>query len=308
MKVFHALEAPELKGCALCLGNFDGVHLGHQALFAEARRHGPACVLSFHPHPGQVLQPSLAPKLLTPLPRKLELFAQYGLTAAFILPFTREYARTSPQEFEAALLDGLQAKTLVVGDDFTYGAQRAGTVTTLDAAARARGGQVVVVPPVAADGVVVHSSKVREYLLEGRVEAAQRLLGRFFDLDGKVVRGAGRGSGIGFPTANVDSENELRPAPGVYAVRVRLQGESPGPWMTGAANIGVKPTFGGSSITIEVHVLDYSGDLYNRLLRVEFVERLRAEQRFASVAELSAQIQRDVESARLAVARLDANP
>ncbi len=303
MKVFHGIsEARQLAGCALALGNFDGVHLGHQALFAEARRQGvPAAALTFQPHPGKVLQPDLAPKLITLLPRKLELFEAEGLAAALVQPFTREYARLTPADFEASLLDELGARHLVVGHDFTYGTQRAGTVDTLLRAAAVRGAQVHRVAPVTVDGVVASSSKVREYILEGRVGAAQRLLGRPFDLDGTVVTGHGRGRGIGFPTANVDTQNELRPAAGVYAIRVRLRDEPS--WRPGVANIGVKPTFGGQEVTIEAHLLDFSGDLYGRDLRVQFLERLRAERRFGSVAELVGQIKRDVEAARAVIAR-----
>lgn len=306
MKVFHSVaEARELAGSAVALGNFDGVHIGHQALFAEARRHARAVALTFQPHPGKVLQPELAPKLITLLPRKLELFEACGLDAAVVQPFNREYARTPAAAFEESLLDVLGAKHLVVGSDFTYGAARAGTVATLREAASQRGAQVHVVSPVTVDGVVSSSSKVREYILEGRVSAAHRLLGRPFDLDGTVVPGAGRGRGIGFPTANVDTQNELRPAPGVYAIRARLKDEVQGPWRPGAANIGVKPTFGGTVVTVEAHLLDFQGDLYGRELRLQFLERLRPEQRFASVAELVGQIKRDVEAARTVIARAD---
>lgn len=306
MKVFHAIsEAGELEGCALSLGNFDGVHVGHQALFAEAARHAPAAALTFWPHPGKVLQPDLAPKLITTLRRKLELMEAAGLSAVIVQPFTLEYARTSPEDFERAVLDVVGARHLVVGADFTYGRARAGTVETLREAARPRGAQLHVVAPVTVDGVVASSTKVREYILEGRVGAAQRLLGRSFDLDGTVVSGHGRGRTIGWPTANVDTQNELRPAPGVYAVRVRLLGDAVGAWLSGAANIGVKPTFGGTEVTVEVHLIDFQGDLYGREVRVQFLERLRAELRFGSVAELAGQIRRDVEAARTVIARAD---
>ncbi|MCY1081156.1 bifunctional riboflavin kinase/FAD synthetase [Archangium lansingense] len=305
MKVFHSVtEARELTGCSLALGNFDGVHLGHQALFAEARRQGtPTAALTFQPHPGKVLQPELAPKLITLLPRKLQLFEHFGLDAAVVQPFTREYARHSPRDFEASLLDVLGARHIVVGYDFTYGAARAGNADTLREAAAARGAQVHVVSPVTVDGVVASSSKVREYILEGRVSAAQRLLGRPFDLDGTVVTGHGRGRGIGIPTANVDTQNELRPAPGVYAIRVRILDAPESSWLPGVANIGVKPTFGVNEVTIEAHLLDFSGDLYGKELRVQFLDRLRAERRFGSVAELVGQIKRDVEAARAVIAR-----
>lgn len=305
MRVFHALtEAGGLAGCALALGNFDGVHLGHQALFAEARRQAPlAAALTFHPHPGKVLQPELAPRLITPLPRKLELMEGCGLGAVVVQPFTREYARSSPAHFEASLLDGLGARHLVVGSDFTYGAARGGNVDTLRRAAAARGAQVHVVPPITVDGLLASSSKVREYVLEGRVSAAAMLLGRPFDLEGSVVAGQSRGRTLGFPTANVHTANELLPATGVYAVRVCLAGEHS--WRPAVANLGVKPTFGGGALCVEVHLLDFQGDLYGRELRVQFLERLRAEQRFGSVAELVEQIRRDVEAARAVLARAE---
>lgn len=320
MKVFHSIDEVEgLAGTAVALGNFDGVHKGHQALFQEAERHGRAVALTFDPHPGKVLQPDLAPKLITPTARKLELFAQYGLAAAILQPFTREYAGTGPEAFEASLFDRIGARHVVVGGDFTYGAKRAGDIGTLRAAAAQRGAEVHVVPAVTVEGVVVSSTKVREYILEGRVDAARKLLGRSFDLDGTVVPGKGRGRGIGFPTANVDTQNELRPAPGVYAVRAWIRdpatahvsraaeisapvGQS---WRPGAANIGVKPTFGGTEVTIEIHLIDFEGDLYGRALRVQFLERLRPEQRFGSIDELAAQIHRDVDRARAVVARAE---
>jgi riboflavin kinase/FMN adenylyltransferase len=310
MRVYQSIaEAKgQLQGAALCLGNFDGVHLGHQRLFAEARTLAEGCALTFHPHPGKVLQPELAPKLITLLPRKLELMEAAGLSAVVVQPFTLEYAHTTSAQFERQLFDELGVRHVVVGTDFTYGEARRGTAASLAEAARARGAQVHVVPPVTVDGVVASSSKIREYLLEGRVSAARRLLGRWFDLDGAVVPGQGRGRGIGFPTANVDTQNEVRPAPGVYAVRARLLG--PGgsdqdrpSWWPGAANIGVKPTFGGSEVTIEVHLMGFSGDLYGKSLRVQFLERLRGEQRFASAAELAGQIKRDVEAAWTVCAR-----
>ena len=158
------------------------------------------------------------------------------------------------------------------------------------------------VAPVTVDGVVVSSSKIREYILEGRVGATYRLLGRYFDLDGAVVPGDGRGRTIGVPTANVDTANELRPAAGVYAVRAKVKGAG-GPWLAGAANIGVKPTFGGGAVTVEVHLLDFEGNLYGQELRVQFIDRIRSERRFASASELVGQIRRDIEAAREVIAR-----
>jgi len=305
MKVLHSLEdARALAGVALALGNFDGVHLGHRALFKEASERGRPGALTLEPHPGKVLQPELAPRLITPLPRKLQLMEAAGLEAVVVLPFTLGFARTPARDFEALLFDRAGVRAVVVGRDYTYGAQRAGTVVTLGEAALRRGAMVAVVEPVTVGGVVASSSRIREYILEGRVSAARALLGRPFDLDGVVVKGDGRGRSIGWPTANVDTHGELLPGSGVYAVRVR----TPEGWRGGAANIGTKPTFGGSAVTVEVHLLDWSGDLYGQEVRVEFLERLRPERRFASVSELTTQIQRDVEEARVVLARTPAVP
>jgi riboflavin kinase / FMN adenylyltransferase len=289
-----------LRGCAACLGNFDGVHLGHQALFARAAAFGPVVAVTFDPHPGKVLQPALAPRLIATFARKVELLEARGIHACVVQPFSREFARTTPAEFEGLLFETLGARAVVVGSDFTYGSARAGTVETLRFAATSAGATVVVVPPVTVEGVVVSSTKVREYVLEGRVGAAALLLGRPFDLAGKVVKGAQRGRTIGFPTANVDSPNELRPAAGVYAITVRL---ADGRTFGGACNIGTKPTFDSSDETIECNLFDFSGDLYGQSVRVSFLERLRGEQRFSSVDALKSQIERDVVSARAIVNR-----
>ncbi len=300
MKVFHtadALMASPLRPTSACLGNFDGVHLGHQALFARAQ--GIRLAFTFEPHPGKVLQPDLAPKRIATPQRKVELITALGVDAILRQPFTLSYANTTAADFEQLLFERLQLKQIVVGHDFTYGSKRLGTLSTLQGAAQKYQATVDAVDAVTLEGVVVSSSRIRELLLEGRVEAAARMLGRPFDLDGQVVRGAGRGRTIGYPTANVDTVNELKPAPGVYAVRLFFAEK----WHWGAANIGVKPTFGGTQITVEVHVLDFSGDLYGAAVRVQFVGHLRAEQRFASVSELTQQIGRDVEATKALLAR-----
>jgi riboflavin kinase / FMN adenylyltransferase len=302
MQTFSSLSqtAGALRGCAACLGNFDGVHLGHQALFARAATLGPVVAVTFDPHPGKVLQPDLAPRLIATFDRKVELLGAAGVHACVVQPFSREFARTTPAAFEALLFETLGARAVVVGSDFTYGSARAGTVETLALAATTRGAQVAVVAPVTVEGVVVSSSRVREYVLEGRVAAAARLLGRPFDLDGVVVKGAQRGRTIGFPTANVDTLNELRPAAGVYAITVRLADDRT---FGGACNIGTKPTFGGTEVTIECNLFDFSGDLYGQRVRVAFLEQLRPEQRFSGLDALKAQIERDVVAARAIVNR-----
>src|ERR1700716_982160 len=227
MRIHEGLSASvgKLTGGAVAIGNFDGVHLGHQALFAAARRdaRGPTSALTFEPHPARLLAPAYAPPLISEKPRKRELIAAAG-----------------PEKF-VDMVAATGVAEVVIGHDFTYGKARAGTVETLRGSLGARGVQLRVVPPVAVNGLVCSSTKVREFVLEGRVEAANMLLGRPFDLDGEVVQGAGRGRKLGWPTANIRTTNELLPAVGVYAVRARLL--PGGPPIGGAANLGLTPTF-----------------------------------------------------------------
>jgi riboflavin kinase/FMN adenylyltransferase len=316
MRVFASLaEAGGLRGCAVAIGNFDGVHLGHRALFdlarAQAAARGAAAVaLTFHPHPVRVLRPGLLPPCLTPLPRKLELFARCGLDAAVVQPFDLAYAASTAAEFVARdLLGHLGAAEAVVGHDFTAGRGRT-RVDGLKALLAEGGARLSVVDPVTSDGLVVSSTKIRELLLEGNVAAAAELLGRPHDADGVVVRGAGRGRGLGFATANVRSDTML-PANGVYAVRALVggrpveAGEPEGATLhDGVCNVGVKPTVqDGGAPAAEVHLLGFGGrDLYGERLRVAFLARLREERRFPSLDALREQIGRDVEEARRALA------
>jgi riboflavin kinase/FMN adenylyltransferase len=307
MQVFRSLAeaAGKLTPSAVAIGNFDGVHLGHQALFTAARTAaasfgGKSVALTFDPHPGQVLSPSLAPRLLTPLDRKLELLADAGLTAALVQTFDTDFAALEAERFARDyLLAGLGARAIAVGPDFSFGKGRAGNVDRLRAWVASAGATVTVVPKVEVDGLPVSSTRIRELVLEGRVLAAARLLGRPYDIDGQVVAGMGRGRTIGWPTANVAPRNELLPAIGVYAVRaLGAFGDLPG-----AANLGRKPTFGeGHPITVEVHLIGYDGtgkeSLTGQAVRVKFIERLRPEMRFASVEALTAQIGKDVEEAK----------
>ncbi|MHB1845930.1 MAG: bifunctional riboflavin kinase/FAD synthetase [Deltaproteobacteria bacterium] len=301
MRVLRSIDEArgQVDGCALAIGNFDGAHLGHQALFAEARRlsrelGGPAAALTFEPHPGKVLGPKVAPRLLTTLERKLELLAEAGLDAVVVQPFDAAFAGLSAEAFvQALLLSTLHARGVVVGEDFSFGQGRRGRVEQLRAWLPPGGARVSVVPKVELDGAPVSSTRIRELVLEGRVGAAARMLARPFDVDGAVVTGMGRGRGLGFPTANVMPTGELLPANGVYAVWAHsAQGDFPA-----AANLGRKPTFGEDlGQTLEVHLIGYRGkeSLVGSAMRVAFVERLRDEQRFPSVDALTAQIGKDV--------------
>jgi riboflavin kinase/FMN adenylyltransferase len=309
MRIHNGLSASvrALKGGAMAIGNFDGVHLGHQALFAAARRdaQGSACALTFEPHPARLLAPDYAPPLICERPRKRELIAACGITDLIEQTFDARFAATDPMRFVEMVVETSVAE-VVIGHDFTYGKGRAGTVETLREALGERNVRLHLVPPVAVNGVVCSSTKVREFVLEGRVEAANMLLGRPFDLEGEVVRGVGRGRKLGWPTANIRTQNELLPAVGVYAVRARLLPD--GPPLAGAANLGLNPTFrpevalagaaGQPPLSLEVYLLEFDQDIYGRRLRVEFVHRLREERRFPGVEALKAQIANDVAQAR----------
>ncbi len=312
MRIHSSLEASVnlLTRGAVAIGNFDGVHLGHQALF-EAARHGaaslggPVCALTFEPHPARVLAPAYAPPLICELSRKRELIAACGVTDLVEQPFTPQFAATEPARFVEMLI-ATGVGEVVVGHDFTYGKGRAGTVDSLRVGLEERGVRLHVVPPVSVNGVVCSSTKVREFVLEGRVEAANMLLGRPFDLQGEVVKGAGRGRKLGWPTANIRTHNELLPAVGVYAVRARLLPD--GDPLCGAANLGLNPTFrpdaalagaaGQPPLSLEVFLFDFAQDIYGEILRVEFVHRLREERRFPNVEALKQQIEKDVVQAR----------
>jgi len=307
---------------ALAIGNFDGVHLGHRGLFdaasaAAGAQGGPPAALTFEPHPAKLLAPEYAPPRITTLSRKRELCAAAGLDVLVEQSFDRAFAALEPAAF-LDLLSKTGAGEIVVGPDFTYGRDRRGGVESLRAGLSERGIRLHVVPPITVHGLVVSSTKVREFVLEGRVQAAAALLGRPYDLDGQVVRGEGRGRKLGFPTANIDTGAELLPSVGVYAVRARIQ-EAPssgsgetfepprfGTGIAAAANLGLNPTFrsdahaggGRDRLVLEVHLLDTDRDLYGKTLRVEFHHRLRDERRFPSVDALRAEIASDIAQAR----------
>lgn len=293
-----------LRRPVVAIGNFDGVHLGHERLFEVTRARaaavgGEAVVLTFEPHPAKLLAPALAPPLLTTPEQKLERIAACGIEVCVVLPFTRELAAQSPDEFvRGIIVDGLGAREVVVGYDFTYGHKRAGNVDTLRTEGTRLGFAVHVVPPVTVEGIVASSTKIREFVHEGNVTGARLLLGRPYAVDGRVVRGAGRGRPLGVPTANVATENELLPRPGVYAARVGILDGS-GARLGAVVNLGTNPTFvADGRLSLEAHLLDWEGDLYDRRVRVEFLAWLRPEERFPGPEALVAQIRRDIEAAR----------
>jgi riboflavin kinase/FMN adenylyltransferase len=292
---------------AVAIGNFDGVHRGHQALIREARtradaQRAAAAVLTFTPHPARVFAPALAPPLIMSLERRLELFAEAGMDLAVVEPFTPAFAAVEAPDFVREVLAGkLRARDVVVGYDFSFGRGRRGDPRLLEELGAPLGMSVTVVPPVMVGGLTCSSTKVREFVLEGRVEGAALLLGRPFEIAGQVVRGAGRGHQIGFPTANLAPEAELLPRAGIYAAHATVLGG--GQWKFRAAlSVGSNPTFvDGGPMTVEAYLLDFDGDLYGSRLRLELVHRLRDERRFASVAELTAAIEEDVGRVRAAL-------
>ena len=301
---------PSAARLAVAIGNFDGVHLGHAALLAEARaraaRRGAAsAVLTFTPHPARLFAPERAPPLIMSLERRLELVAEAGIDVAIVQPFTRDFAAIDAPAFvRDVLARDLGACDAVVGYDFSFGRGRAGNAGMLGALGAAADIEVAVIPPISVAGQACSSTRIRELVQAGDTDAAAGLLGRPFELEGVVVRGAGRGRGLGFSTANVAPEAELRPLLGIYAARARvLDGPLAGTARAAALSVGRNPTFDagagpGNAVSVEAYLLDFEGDLYDRRLRLEVGDRLRDEQRFDSIEALIAQIREDVTRVR----------
>ena len=286
----------------VAVGAFDGLHLGHQAILRRARERGQGAapvVVSFDPHPDVVLSrsPFHFPPPLTPLPEKRRRLAAMGVERLDVIPFTRELASLSPEEFvDRFLLERHRMHALVVGADFALGKGRAGNVDRLREIGSGRGFDVEAVALLEREGAPISSTRIRGLLRSGRVAEAAALLGRFYDWSAVVVRGEGIGRSLGFPTANLRlHEEKLVPADGIYAVWARLPGEEP---RAGAMSIGMRPTFDGQVRTYEVHVLDWSGELVGRDLEVEFVDYLRPEARFESAAALVDAMRHDVVETR----------
>ena len=306
MRVFrHTSASDDARGAVVAAGNFDGVHLGHQAVLGAAKAlakslDAPFAVLTFEPHPRVVFQPGLPPFRLTPFRAKSLVLEALGVDLLFTLHFDLAFAQKTAEEFVAdVLVAGLGAKAVVVGYDFVFGNKRRGTAELLTAEGGRHGFAVKIVAPVAgAGGVAYSSTQIRKHLVAGRPREAAALLGRPWEIDGRVDVGDKLGRTIGFPTANIDLADYLRPAPGVYAVRAGIEDGGRTDWHDGAANLGWRPTVGGKDLRLETHLFDFSGDLYGKHLRVALIERLRPEQRFAGLDALKAQIALDVAQAR----------
>lgn len=293
-------------------GNYDGVHLGHQKLLetarAEAARAGGLRVvaMTFDPHPAQFMAKEGAGDLLTDPARRRELLLGRGAEEVVLKRFDAAFAALTPEEFaRRVLVEEVGARAVVVGEDFRFGAGRAGDVAALQALGNQLGFRAIQVGKVESAGGPVSSSRIRRALSDGDVLSAALMLGRVHDVTRRVIRGDQRGRTIGVPTANLELAGTLLPQSGVYAVVARVLGERDAPRLAGVANLGTRPTVAAGR-SFEVHLLDFDGDLYGRELRVGFVARLREERKFPDLGALKQQIQRDIEAARSAVHETEA--
>jgi riboflavin kinase/FMN adenylyltransferase len=302
MRVTRGVPAAAAAPAALTIGNFDGVHLGHQAMLAELKRVAgrlgvPACVLTFEPHPREFFAPDKAPTRLTSLREKLELLAGCGVDRVHVCRFDYRFAQITPEDFiERIIARGLGARWVLVGDDFRFGARRAGSIVMLKQAASRLGFEVAALASVMLDGERVSSTALRQALAAGELERAGRLLGRTYSISGRVVRGDGLGRKLGFPTANVQMKHNRPPLTGIFTVRLHGAGPEALP---GVASLGVRPTVKQQGAPVlEVHALDFTGDLYRRHVRVEFLQKPRDEEKYADLATLTRQIALDAKNAR----------
>jgi riboflavin kinase/FMN adenylyltransferase len=288
----------------ITIGNFDGVHIGHQALFHEVIERadaigGTSIAMTFEPHPIRVLKQNGHPPLITLYEQKVELINKSGIDVLLVVPFNKEFAAITAKEYILdILLKRIGARVIVVGEDYTFGKNREGNLNLLRSYAEALDIQVVVVDwiPIANQGGNrISSTRIRQLVMDGKVRDAQKLLGRHYQIKGEVVTGRDRGGKLlGFPTANINLHDELCPKPGVYAVTVESMGRS----YQGVANIGYSPTFDDHEFTVEVHILDFDNDIYGQEIRVNFIQRIRDEIKFSNIDELSDQITKDVLIAR----------
>lgn len=311
MRIFrHYEEIPaEFRGGVIALGNFDGVHRGHQVVIGEALRRArslgcSAAVMTFDPHPRRLFQPDLAPFTLTPLRTKFHHVETLGVDYIYLQHFDRAFAAFTAEQFvDTVLCQGLEVCHVVVGEDYMFGAKRSGSAAVLQEMSASRGFGVTSVPPVQdQDGSVFSSTRARKAISEGRPSEATHVLGRPWEIEGRVEHGDKRGRTIGFPTANLALGDYQRPACGVYAIRAGVDHGAETVWFNGVANYGRRPTFDKTDELLEVHLFDFSGDLYHQHLRVQMIEFLRPERAFAGLEALKAQIIQDAEQARIMLA------
>ncbi|HMM38930.1 MAG TPA: bifunctional riboflavin kinase/FAD synthetase [Desulfovibrio sp.] len=300
-----------IAGSCVTIGNFDGVHLGHQKLIDQTCRRARAqglvsVVVTFEPHPLRVLLGSRTPPFITLMEQKLELIGSLGPNVTLVLNFTREMAALSPDEFvREYLVRGLSVRELIIGYDYAMGKGRSGNYETLKVLGRTYGFRVERLEPVTLGDAVVSSTRIRDMVQAGEVWEARPLLGRFYQVRGEVIQGHNRGGKLlGFPTANLRLVDELVPQTGVYAVWVEVDDAV----LPGVANIGTNPTFGNTAVSVEAHIMNFKGDLYGRRIRVHFVQRLRSERKFENLDALRARIQADIDLAGRILSEPEAQP
>ncbi len=307
---WHSTPA-DARGAVVAVGNFDGVHLGHRAVIEEGRRvagslGAPLAVLTFEPHPRQVLAPPEEPFRLTPFRLKARHLAALGVDILYVARFDRAFAAREPASFVTDVVAaGIGARHVVVGRDFAFGRGRTGTVALLAEVGAACGVGVTRIEAAGSGQEIYSASRARRLLAAGDVAAVAPVLGRFWEIDGRVIAGDRRGRTIGFPTANLRTGGILHPARGVYALWAQPGGED-ARWLQAVANLGRRPTFHKTEDLLEVHIFDYDGDLYGKRLRAAFAERVRPERRFDGIESLKDQIARDCDSARAMLARAPA--
>jgi riboflavin kinase/FMN adenylyltransferase len=284
------------------IGNFDGVHLGHHMLFSEVvsrayQKQGTSVVVTFEPHPLQVVRPEIGIKLISTYEQKVELISLAGIDVLVVIPFTRDFAATSAEAFvDDILIRIIGVKELVVGYDYAFGRGRQGNIEFLREQGRLKGFPVTVVEPYYVDDMLVSSSKIRELVSQGRMMDVKKLLGRSYQIRGTVQEGKRRGgSVVGFKTANLHiSEEDLCPKHGVYVTQVVYDGKCYG----GVLNIGYNPTFGENRLSAETHIFDFDQDIYNKTIKINLLKYLRGEKKFSGPEELAAQIREDIRRAR----------
>ena len=302
----HYNLRPEHRGCVVTIGNFDGVHLGHQSVLGQlaekaAELDVPSVVITFEPHPQEFFGFDNTPPRLTRLREKLLALQRYSVDRVLCLHFNRQLAAMPAMDFiEKLLIQGLDVRYLVVGDDFRFGNKRQGDFAMLREVGQQRGFQVANLHTFLVDGMRVSSTRVRDALACGDLDEADKLLGRAYRMSGRVAHGDKRGRSIGFPTANVHLHRRATPVQGVFAVEVFGLEREP---IEGVANVGVRPTVDGTRTLLEIHLFDFDEDIYGRHINVEFSRKLRAERQFENLETLRQQIAQDVEQARAFFAR-----
>lgn len=306
MKIIDRLEhiRQPFVNAVITVGNFDGVHIGHQALFHEVIEksdaiNGTAIAMTFEPHPMRVLKKNNHPPLITLYEQKEELIERSGIDVLICIPFTKKFASLSAEEFiKDLLIKKIGMKAIIVGEDYTFGKNREGNLTVLKSYAAQLGYEVIVAEWIKATRNVpdrISSTRVRKLVMAGEIEMARKMLGRHYQIRGLVVKGRDRGGKLlGIPTANLNLQDELCPKTGIYAVTVEYHNRL----YKGVANIGYSPTFNDNEFTVEVHILEFNENIYDQKIRVNFIERIRDEKKFGDIAELKNQINQDIKVAR----------